>query len=259
MKKKEEKKYFDKEWEQMKCSLLAFFKKENQEDLHRFRVQVKKLHAFLLLSDSSNHHPGLAPYFKPVKKIFKKAGEIRNAFINQELAKEHQTGNTVFISSQRELQIDATNKLRSKQVKYLKKIKDAHETIKGKIRSISNVHTSLFYQNLLQYISDTLTNLKFNEDLHNCRKQVKNLVYNHKLVRSGLAIGFNTDYMHQVQTVIGDWHDNALAIEFYSGDKAMVAELKKQGAKLKRNITSLTKDFFNQATTVVDLPVEQLS
>jgi CHAD domain-containing protein len=259
MKKREEKKYFDKEWAQMKSSLLAFFKKEDQEDLHRFRVQVKKLRAFLILSDSTGHQPNLALYFKPVKKIFKEAGEIRNAFINQELAKEHQTGNTAFISSQHQLQADATAKFKSMKVKHLKKIKDTHGTIKGEIRSISDVHIGLFYQNVLQQISGTLTNLKFNEELHDCRKQVKNLVYNHKLVHSALAIGFNTDYMHQVQTVIGYWHDNALAIEFYSGDKAIVAGLKKQGAKLKRNIITLTKDFFNQATTVVDLPVEQLS
>jgi CHAD domain-containing protein len=259
MKKREEKKYFDKEWGQMKSSLLAFLKKEDQEDLHRFRVQVKKLRAFLILSDSTGHQPNLALYFKPVKKIFKDAGEIRNAFINQELAKEHQTGNPDFISNQREVQIDATNKLKSKQIKYFKKIKDAHETIKGKIRTIGDLHTNMFYQNLLLHIADTLTNLKFNEELHSCRKHVKTLMYNHKLVHSGLAIGFNTDYMHQVQTVIGDWHDNALAIEFYQGDKAMVTGLKKQGAKLKRKITTLTKDFFNQATTVVDLPVEQLS
>ncbi|SHM82176.1 CHAD domain-containing protein [Mucilaginibacter sp. OK098] len=259
MKKREERKYFDKEWKGMKSSLIAFFKKEDQEDLHRFRVQVKKLRAFLILSDSAGHQPSLALYFKPVKKIFKEAGEIRNAFMNQELAKEYQTGNNAFISSQCQLQIDATSKFKSMRVKYLKKIKDTHETIKGEIRAISDVHISLFYQNVLQQISGTLTNLKFNEELHDCRKQVKNLMYNHKLIRSGLAIGFNINYMHQVQTVIGDWHDNALAIELYQGDKAMVTGLKKQGAKLKRNITSLTKDFFNQATTVVDLPVEQLS
>lgn len=243
----------------MKSSLIAFFKKEDQEDLHRFRVQVKKLCAFLILSDSTGEHPNLLRCFKPVKKIFKDAGEIRNAFMNQELAKEYQTGDNAFISSQCQLQIDATGKFRSNKARHMEKIKDAHETIKEKIGSINDVHISLFYQNVLQQISGTLINLKFNEDLHNCRKQVKALMYNHKLVHSALAIDFNVNYMHRVQTAIGYWHDNALAIELYSEDKAMVAALKKQGAKLKRNITKLTKDFFNQATTVVDLPVEQLS
>lgn len=259
MKKRDERKYFDKEWKGMKSSLLAFFEKEDQEELHRFRVQVKKLRAFLILSDSTGHEPNLMRYFKPVKKIFKEAGEIRNAFINQELAKEHQTGDNAFISSQGQLQIDATVKFRSNRDKHLEKIKDTHETIKEKIRSISDLHINLFYQNVLQQISRTLTNLKFNEDLHDCRKQVKNLMYNHKLVHSALAIGFNADYMHQVQTVIGDWHDNVLAIEFYAEDKAMTAALKKRHVKLKRAVTLLTKDFFNQATTVVELPVEQVS
>jgi CHAD domain-containing protein len=259
MKKREEKKYFDKEWKAMKSSLNAFFNKEEQEDLHHFRVQVKKLRAFIILSDSTGHQPNLTLYFKPVKKIFKEAGEIRNAYMNQQLAKAHQPASNDFMSSQHQLQTDATTRFKSMKVKHLEKIKDVHAIIKGKIRSISNVRTSLFYQNLLQQISGTLTNLKFNEALHDCRKQVKILIYNHKLVHTVLAIGFNEDYLHQVQTAIGDWHDNVLAIELYSGDKAMVTNLKKQGTKLKRDITALAKDFFDQATTVVELPVEQIS
>ena len=258
MKKREERKYFDKEWKAMKSSLNAFFKKEAQEDLHRFRVQVKKLRAFLMLSDSTDH-PNLSTHFKSVKKIFKEAGEIRNAYMNQELAKAHQTGSNDFMSSQQQLQLDATTRFKSMRIKHLKKIRNAHEIIKGKIRSISDVHTSMFYQNLLHQISGALANLKFNEALHDCRKQVKVLIYNHKLAHTALAIGFNEDYLQKVQTAIGDWHDNVLAIQLYSGDKAMVTNLKKEGIKLKRSVTTLTKDFFDRATTVVELPVEQLS
>jgi CHAD domain-containing protein len=57
MKKREERKYFDKEWKGMRDSLKAFLKEECQEDLHRFRVQIKKLRAFLILADSTDHHP----------------------------------------------------------------------------------------------------------------------------------------------------------------------------------------------------------
>jgi CHAD domain-containing protein len=263
MKKREERKYFDKEWKGMQDSLKAFLKKECQEDLHRFRVQVKKLRAFLILADSTDHHPKLAEHFKPVRNIFKQAGEIRNAYMNQELGRLHHTGNYAFLSSQHQLQVKAIGEFKSAGLKHTEKLKDAHKILKQKIIPINDVHINLFYQNQLQQIAGIFTSLKFNEGLHECRKKVKILIYNYKLVHTTLITGFNEAYLEQVQTAIGDWHDNVLAIELFSGDEAqdktVVAPLKKQATKLRRNITALTKGFYDQATTVVDLPLEQLS
>lgn len=263
MKKEEEIAYFDKEWKEMRASLKSYFKKEEQADLHRFRVQVKKIRAFLALSDSAKHHPKLTRYFNPVKRIFKKAGEIRNAHINQELGKIHQMGNSAFMSNQSELQRGASEKFKSKKVEYLEKLKKAHKAIKDKIQSINNVHISLFYQNQLHQIAGYLNDLKFNDDLHANRKQVKILLYNHKLTHTALNLSFNESYMEQVQTAIGNWHDHILAMELFSNheanDKVIIVRLKKQHTKLKNQITNLTKDFYNRATTAVELPVQQLS
>lgn len=263
MKKDDEIVYFDKEWKEMRTSLKSYLKKEEQADLHRFRVQVKKIRAFLTLSDSTEHHPKLTKYFTPVKRVFKKAGEIRNAYINQELGKTHQIGNSSFMSNQYELQRSASKKFKSKKSEYLEKLKKAHKAIKDRIRSISNVHISLFYQNQLHQIAGYLNELKFNDDLHANRKQVKILLYNHKLTHTTLNLSFNEPYMEQVQTAIGNWHDHILAMELFSNhqanDKVITARLQKQHTKLKNQITNITKDFYNRATTAVDLPVEQLS
>ncbi|MEP6614908.1 MAG: CHAD domain-containing protein [Mucilaginibacter sp.] len=263
MKKREEENYFNKQWQTMTASLAAYLETEDPEDLHRFRVQVKKLRAFVVLADSVEGASLLAPLFKPVKSVFKKAGEIRNAYMNQQLGKAHHTGNNLLMESQQLLEVNASRDFKLAGSKHLDKIKQTQHLIEGKIQPISNLHINLFYQKLLQRVAVTVKNIKFNEGLHDCRKLVKILVYNLKLVRPVLTIGFNEDYMHQVQTAIGDWHDNVLAIALFSGggdsDKAIVAALKKQQAMLKRNITAFTKDFYTQATTVVELPIEQLS
>ena len=120
----------------------------------------------------------------------------------------------------------------------------------------------MFYQTQLEQIAGSLTALKFDDRLHQCRKRVKILIYNHKLTKPVLHTAFNNNYLDEVQTAIGDWHDDMLAIALFSSDEAKdktaVTGLKKQDSKLKKNIKTLTRDFYNQATTVVDVPVEQL-
>jgi CHAD domain-containing protein len=263
MNKKQERAYFDKEWNDMKASLKSYLKKEQQEDLHRFRVQVKKLRAFLILADSADQQPKLAGYFKPVRKIFKQAGEIRNAYMNQKLGESQHIHNDEFMNNQQQLQVEASRKFKAKKVRFLKKLKDVHYELKRKIQPISDLHVNLFYQTQLEQIANFIEKIEFNDQLHDCRKQVKILLYNYKLTQPVLDTKLNEEYLKVIQTEIGDWHDHILAIELFSSDEvkdnAVVINLKKQDDKLKSDITATTKDFYNQATTVVDLPVEQVS
>jgi CHAD domain-containing protein len=263
MNKKQERDYFDKEWNDMKTSLKSYLKKEQQEDLHRFRVQVKKLRAFIILADSADPHPKLAGHFKPVRKIFKEAGEIRNAYMNQKLGESHHINNEEFMISQYQLQVTASGKFKLKKVRFLKRLKDVHHELKRKIQPTSNLHVNLFYQTQLEQIANFLKKIEFNNQLHDCRKQVKILLYNYKLTQPVLDTKLNEEYLKEIQTEIGDWHDHILAIELFSSDEvkdnAVVINLKKQDDKLKSDIAASTKDFYNKATTVVDLPVEQVS
>lgn len=247
----------------MKADLKSWVREEEPEDLHRFRVQVKKLRAFLILSDSVENHPKLTQYFKPVRRVFKQAGEIRNAYINQQLAKAQQIDDNELISSQHKLQVEASRRFKSKTVKFLGKLRDAHRVLKEKIKRISNLHVRLFYQNQLKQIAAVLAEVPFTEHLHECRKQIKILIYNHKLAYTALGTGFNRDYLDQVQTAIGNWHDHVLAINLFLNsevnNKTALIQLKKEDVLLKSNIADLVKDFYNRATTVMDLTVEQLS
>jgi CHAD domain-containing protein len=263
MKKNEEEAYFEGEWKAMKTSLKSFLAEQRQKDLHDFRVQVKKIRAFLLLSDSVLSRPKLSGYFKPVRKVFKQAGEIRNAYITLELGKEYQLPNDEFFASQLMLMENAASAFKSNGGSHAEKLKETHKTLKGKIKPINDVHITLFYNNQLEEISCSLAKLKFDDSLHKCRSQLKVLIYNYKLVHTVLDGGFNEDYLQEVQTAIGDWHDNTLATELilnhHATGKEAVNSLKKQQVKLKKVITGLAKDFYNRATTVVEVPVEQLS
>lgn len=262
MTKKEEKKYFGKEWRKMKAGLKSFLKEGEQEDLHRFRIQVKKLRAFLiLLEEGAADEHKLKRNFKPIRKIFRRAGEIRNAFINQELGKSLKINQDEFMNSQLQLQLKSTKKFKSKKVRFLKELKETRQVLIKKIKPVSDLHIYLFYQDQLHQIAAFLANPKFNDQLHECRKQVKLLLYNFKPAHAALGSGLNEEYLEKVQIAIGDWHDQILILNLLSGYNSIIdkTNLQKDSSKLRKKIIALTKDFYNQATTTVELPLEQLS
>jgi CHAD domain-containing protein len=262
MKKKDQSNYFKHEWAKLKADLKTFDKKGKQEALHRFRVQVKKLRAFLVLADSGENSHGLEKQLKPVRKIFKAAGIIRNAYITLELSKEYQQGPSAFMRGQRRLMKESAVQFRSASAKHLAGIRKTRRRLKKAVPRFSNVHISMYYQQKLEDIALCLKPQGSEASLHDCRKQIKMLIYNYSLVKPVLSLAFNEAYLEQVQTAIGDWHDKQVAIELFSSEEvgaAPVAEsLEKEQAQLKRKISGLVKDFYNRATTVVDLPLNQI-
>lgn len=263
MKKKEEKEYFNAGWKDMKTALKAYLEAGEQDDLHKFRVQVKMLRAILILADSNGHKAQLQKEFKPVRQVFKKAGEIRNAHINLKLAKEYKVENDAFVLEQNKLMEDTANAFRLKGEKYIEKLKLAYKAIEDKIKPISDVHINQFYSEKLHHINDSLVNIRFDNNLHECRKWIKILIYNYKLVQPSLQLKINEDYLQDVQTAIGNWHDNILARELFATneltDPALIARIDRKHTKLENSIRKLALDFYSLATTTVELVVEQLS
>src|SRR4051794_6401150 len=110
MTKKEEYKHLDKLWKKMQCSFKEFTNSKDPEKLHRFRVQVKKIKSFLTLLESDKRNEQLLKKFKPVKKIFKSAGVIRDAILHQKQAKMHKIQLQEFYEEQDKIQKDETQK-----------------------------------------------------------------------------------------------------------------------------------------------------
>lgn len=247
----------------MTAALRSYVETEQPEDLHRFRVQVKKLRAFFILSDSAEKHQVLTKHFKPVRAIFKEAGEIRNIFMNLELGKAEGRSNKTFIAMQQQQLEKASAAFKTKGDEHLETLKTAYQILKTDIKPVSDLHINLYFQDQLQQIAKSLSEHKFDEQLHACRKLVKILIYNYKFAYTALVSAINIEYLDQVQTAIGNWHDNILATALFMSQEAkdtnVISHLKKQEHKLKKEVTSIINDFGNRATTVVELPLEQVS
>jgi CHAD domain-containing protein len=256
MKKKEETKYLDKEWDKMNAHLKAFLESGDQEELHQFRVQTKKLKAMLSLFESTSRRYGLLKDFKPVRKIFKYAGHIRDAHTNLQLSERYKLKNELFETGQQKIIEKGTNEFRLKGKKYLKNIKETHKQLKKQLPKVDDDLIAEYYKKKLEQIAGNLATTVFTEEMHNNRKLIKILVYNHKLANKALNgdFHFNKEYLDKLQNTIGEWHDNVVAAQLFSSpeinDKPVVTKINRKNANIKRNITLLAGDFLKKATVV---------
>lgn len=242
----------------MRRSLEAYLQSGEMEDLHCFRVQVKKIRAFMILAESGEKNLDLRQQLKPVKKLFKKAGEIRAVDLHLVMARK-QLIKAGLLDEQLKQRDKALAKFRPLASRRLQRLSHIKKRIYKEIRPIGNVHISLFYANNLKKIDKSLGRICFDDRLHNCRKQLKVLLYNQRLVGPVLNIGFNEDYIDRLQIAIGDWHDNQVAKQLFKNDRLALNTINRKDAHLKSRVKQTAKDMYNKATTVNNLSLPQLS
>ena len=256
MKVKEETKYLDKEWAAMNARLKGFLETGDQEELHQFRVQIKKLRAMLDLFENTSKQHKLLKQFKPVRKIFKYAGSIRDAYTSLQLSEKYELKNEDFETGQQKIIAEGTTDFQQKGKEYLKCIKQTYKLLTRQLAKIDDGLVAEYYKNQLSQIAAGMAISNFTEDMHTNRKLIKILVYNHKLADNALegVINFNIAYLDKLQRAIGDWHDNVVAAALFSSaelnDKPVVAKINRKNAGIKRRITALSSDFLNKATTI---------
>jgi CHAD domain-containing protein len=256
MKKKDEAKYLDREWTEMNTSLATFLETGDQEHLHKFRVEIKKLRAMLLLFENASKENNLMKFFKPVKKIFKHAGGIREAYVNLKLSEHYSLKNEQFENIQQKIIEEGIIEFRNKGDEFFRTIKRAHERLKKKLQKIDDSRIAGYYKKQLNQIAVNLAAPGFTDDMHTNRKLIKILVYNHKLAQHALngSIRFNASYLDKLQEAIGKWHDNLVAGQLFSSpelnDKPTVAKIKRVNSGVKRSISALAGDFLRKATAI---------
>ena len=254
MKTKKEKEYLKKYLNAIQKHLKDFLQSQDQEALHQFRVQVKKTRSLLVLLEDGGDNKKLLRLFKPVKKVFKKAGSIREAYIHLRLGDQHHLHNDAFGKQQQQVVEKGTEAFCDKGHKHLHHLKKAKVKLNKAIHHIDNAGIQAFYNKTLNEIAEFLAQPVFDEGLHQCRKQIKYLLHNRKLAAKEVeSLSFNTDYLDELQEMIGKWHDNLLAIELFSSSESEKAsannEIKAHNAELQKKITDKVVRFQEKVRT----------
>lgn len=240
MEKRKIRKKLIKEHKGTKRSLQGFVKNGDQEQLHQFRVGVKKLRAIASLVEATADSDRLQQDLKPVKKTYQLSGKVRDSHLHIKLGEEVAASDN-YLSEEKLVLKKAVRKLRKGRSYHLKALRRSQKKMLKHVLGPRNKTINSFYDDEFHAIHLCLNSSNDVEALHGCRKQLKVLIYNLPLVKPILNLSVNEAYLQQVQTAIGDWHDNVLAAEQFP-------ELKKKSGALFKKIKPLVKDFYHRAT-----------
>ncbi|HEX2787673.1 MAG TPA: CHAD domain-containing protein [Ignavibacteria bacterium] len=257
LKKKKQEKYFNRHWEAMFTHLYNFCVAENPEELHKLRVEIKKLEAlFMLLKECSwNNYDDkrFRKKFMSVKKIFKNAGRIRNAHINLQLLDKFKTENSDFKDKQKTILQEQSSKFCNDMIFYADKISKNHKSLMKLLYDAESKKILDLYKKQLKKINKIFKSYKKPAELHKSRKNIKQLLYVYSILNKPFIkkIKLNAKYFDNLQEIIGKWHDTEITIDLLTStgfsDSAVMNDLKKQSKDYIKKIDSNTVNFLKKA------------
>lgn len=257
LKKKKQEKYFNRHWEAMFTHLYNFCVAQNPEELHKLRVEIKKLEAlFMLLKECSwNKYDDkrFRKKFMPVRKIFKNAGRIRNAHINLQLLDKFKTENSDFKDKQKTILQEQSNKFCNDMIVFADTISKNHESLMKLIYDVESKKILDLYKKQLKKINKIFKSYKKPAELHKSRKNIKQLLYVYSILNKPFIkkIKLNAEYFDNLQEILGKWHDAEVTVELLTStgfsDSGILDDLKKQCHDYLEKINSDTQSFLNKA------------
>ncbi len=246
------KKYIEKIWNEMITHFKLFAKAGDQEELHKFRVAVKKIKSFYILVQVCNNGDELLKNFEPVIKVFKQTGVIRDTYLELQFTGRYQLTPEGFRGEQQRLLTTNIIELRHYAKKDLKIFAKAYRHLESRIPDIHSQAIVVFYQRQLYQIAHILARSKFDEELHTCRKKIKHLLYNYKVIgkKSIKEISMNVPYFDELQKLIGNWHDKLSLMNLLSvnlTNNTDVLKLKIEIGELQQDIAAHRNGFWSKA------------
>lgn len=204
--------YFRERWENFLQHYEQFARRTNAEDLHRMRVELKKIRAvFFIRKETQNN--SLKDVALLVRKLFRMGGKIREAQVNAQLVKRAGTGSVEFFTAHR----NAVAKQSKAFTRFVSRNADELIAVNTKawksLRSISGSKIRKLNKKLLNEVHAAFyPRLKIRE-LHEARKQIKRMVYLHGMLSGKDAATLDAPYdlLRKLEEETGKWHDIIVA------------------------------------------------
>ncbi len=244
--------YFIKRCDNITESLTHFCESGDHEEIHRLRVEFKKLRALVSLVSECTDNSLIPSEFRTAKVVYKRAGIVRDAFISH---KQHIAISPVESESAGEFLELVTRQFCSKKDLHMLVITDWRDLVKEQFENIGNQCSLLFYRKSLSRLEHKFTVIRENE-LHECRKIIKKLMYLYPLMSEPVKkeLNINTDYLDALQEEIGNWHDTLVAREHYSVTEGDISRhlkhLEIESAFRLNSICILTENFHDKISSV---------
>jgi CHAD domain-containing protein len=253
-------KYFEQQYELASKNLRLAQGVFSEKTVHELRVSIKRLRALLdfvaqLLPTEAET---MEAYFKPFRKIFRGAGKLRDAQVQEilleRLAKEW--GLPAPLAYQKHLktvQEEAFDNLKqiAKQTDLKKWAGKAKPLIKI-LHQVSSKELAYQTEKILRsrftIVRQLVQNVTEDEPLHEARKIIKAIYYILHLVFKPDSVQQYQDLKHLEET-IGDWHDIAILLdgmhmqlsELTTEESDFLTKMQAEKALLQAQIPTLVK------------------
>ena len=219
----------------------------NQEALHRLRVGIKKIKAFVKLSKACAIK-GPVKDFQLLENMFRQAGKIRDIGSQLHFLEQHQPAESEYRNQGKLILQSAAAEFSAQAKEYRRKGKKAGRHLLADAESIRTRCVRTWYAG--QLIRTGILLDSSGDQLHKARKKIKTLLYVQKMLPDGMAaqLHLNTGYLDQLQEAIGQWHDTMMATMAWadkvpSAQQGMVRECQEKEAAVR----ALGNDFYLKA------------
>ena len=222
MKKSKLVKFLEKRQNAVKEGIKTFSVIQDPEILHRIRIDIKKTEALIRLLFAYNENQSIKKHFKPVIRIFKHAGSIRNANLNVQLIDIHKI-NAPSLQKQQELVSINLSAEFKKSSGYYKLIVDkAYSILIHYCCDLKKSYIKEEIQSVLNKFAGVDLRCIDAVQLHNVRKSIKYMLCLCKFSPHTSFISEQTILLlDKIQEAIGNWHD-LYELKNLIGDKKLL-------------------------------------
>jgi CHAD domain-containing protein len=188
-------------------------------EIHKFRIQVKKLRAFLRLAKTEKNVEGaLLP--KLLKAFYRYVGIIRNIQLHTHALSEYITNHEIEKPSMYFKILDREENHWKKEAQALMEdnnFDDVREKIlKQLTRKLRKSSLKKFAKEKPKELKKQLEDLKNDNDIHKARKILKDILYTLDYIKEHAELPevFSKNKLKPVTSLLGDFRDKCIELEF---------------------------------------------
>lgn len=213
LKKEKQREYFRERWDSIIVHFDRFAKRTNANDLHKVRVELKKIRALLYLHDVV-HGKTAKKLLHPVRDLYKQAGLVRDAQVSAQLVRKHKGIQLDFFTEQRKTVAREAKKLVREMNIHADDLILTNLKIWRRFRDIRTHDVRKMIKRLRKEIDRHFLPKMNLPELHETRKMIKRLVYIYGMLPSSMASRINLahDEYKKLEQLIGNWHDSGFTI-----------------------------------------------
>lgn len=246
-------KCFGKLWKAAITHLYAFSETKDIEELHRLRVEIKKIFSLIALQQFKTLKPEFPNYIKFARTIFSKAGKIRNIQLALQINAEYSGKDSNQSEMQRSKLASLINEFSPRTAVYVELLRETERVLLRNTCDIENSRIFNWYEEELQKLARVLIDKKnYQKNMHEARITIKKLLYVYSFLHKKTREKLNLDkrYLCELEEKIGKWHDTAVSVKILSDSGFMNSEARRKLFRQRKNLLKicwkLSKHFKNK-------------